>query len=792
MIKIFIKQKFYVITILFFIAFYFSQVLFLNKTLLTHNSDKILEGSEGYNGFLPKEITVIDPAGSAWIDVPLSKVTAEKIKSFKLPLWNQYSGAGKPLAANQTSNAFSLIRYLLPVNIFPTSFVWDMYLIFRIFLLSVFSFLYLRLIGISRIVSLTFSLALGFSGHIMLYSNLFHLDVEVILPLLFIGIELLFKEDRLKRYSKIVLPIAVLLTLTGGNIQSSIINLSSGVVYFTIKLIFLNRQKKIIKNLIFSFLSSYFLGIGLSLFYLLPFIEFYLNSFHVHSKFTGLQGFSIKTLPSLIFPFIYGPIHSQWSGYSQHLLPSYLGITPFFIFLVLFFLHFRELLKNKTFLALFLIFVLFFLKIFNFSIVKYIAYLPILNRIIFTKYLFPFYFSFYSMVAISFNLFFFSSKKKINKILVIIIFGIFNLLLLYGLYEVIRFENDLATKYIKLNYIFKHIIFLYVVFFGSFVYILAFYNKKNYNKIIICALILIEFFISSNLLIKKKLNRYDSFANPASYVKFLIKETDDFERKPFRIFGVDRILISQISAGFKLEDLRDLDALVVKDHWKFMREFITGYDTKDYAFFTGGQNILNYKTIKFLSSANVRFLLDYTKNPNLFVQKWLKDGLIHKIYSDSDITIYEINNYRPRVFFPKKVILTNDDVVKVMKNVNFNPNDTIVIKSDRNKIIDNTGCFSNVKILKYEGDDIFLNVKNKCNDAYLFVSNVFYPGWTAYIGKEKTSIEKANLAFQAIKIPRGEFVVRIVYLPSSFYYGLIASVIILLILIISGYLPVIV
>ncbi|GIW64580.1 MAG: hypothetical protein KatS3mg092_0513 [Patescibacteria group bacterium] len=115
----------------------------------------------------------------------------------RLPLWNNYSGGGKPLAANQTSNAFSIIRYLFPVNIYPTPLIWDFYLIFRIFILSVFSFIYFRLIGIDKLISVTVSIILGFSGHILLYSNLFHLDVEIILPLLFIGIELLFIKKQI-------------------------------------------------------------------------------------------------------------------------------------------------------------------------------------------------------------------------------------------------------------------------------------------------------------------------------------------------------------------------------------------------------------------------------------------------------------------------------------------------------------------------------------------------------------------------------------------------------------------
>ncbi|GIW64579.1 MAG: hypothetical protein KatS3mg092_0512 [Patescibacteria group bacterium] len=181
-------------------------------------------------------------------------------------------------------------------------------------------------------------------------------------------------------------------------------------------------------------------------------------------------------------------------------------LFPFLFFSFLFFSFFYDLKKNVNFIVFLVIFILFFGKIFNFPIFKEIGHLPILNRIIFTKYLFPFYFSFYALLAISLN-FFFKKKKNINKILLIIVFVFINLILFFGLYEIIKFEKDLATKYIKINYIFKHISLIYLVFFILFIFLLAFLKsyKSSYYKIIICFIFLFEFFISSNILIKKKI-----------------------------------------------------------------------------------------------------------------------------------------------------------------------------------------------------------------------------------------------------------------------------------------------
>ncbi|MEM3394385.1 MAG: YfhO family protein, partial [Candidatus Methanomethylicia archaeon] len=712
-------------------------------------------------------------------DFHFCTVNSRLLRRAKIPLWNQYSGAGKPLAANQTSNAFSLIRYVFPVNFFPTPFMWDIFLLFRIFILIFFSFIFLKILKISTISALTSSVSLGFCGHILLYSNLFHLDVEIFLPLLFIGIELFFnKKENYRNLSKVIIPLSVFLLIIGGNIQASIINLLSGILYFCLKTIFLKEiYRKKIKKILF-FIILYLLGIGISLFYLLPLLEFILNSFHVHSTKTGLQSFDLKTIPSLISPFIYGPVHSQWFIFSQHLLPSYLGLNSVFIFLIFCCLLFFNKKHNEKYyqysLIFLIIFLVFFLKNFNIFPLNLLGLLPILNRIIFTKYIFPFYFSFYILLAIGIdNL---NKEIKLPKLVLVLIFLIINLVIFLGIFEIIKYEVDLATRYIKLSYIFKHLILIYFLFFGQFIFLLGFSkNIKNKKTFIISLFIILEVFITTNILIKKKPNRYDSYSNPADFVKYLISQKES-SKLPFRIYGIDRILISQVPAGFGIEDLRDLDALVLKNHWDFMRLFITGYDTGDYAFFTGGKDLLE-KSLLFLSSSNVRFLLDYKITPNDLIKKWEKENLITKRFIGTNIIIYEINNFKNRIYIPKKIIKTKSDPLRIMKKKDFNPLETIVINSKQNKILKdlNNKCIKNLKVLNYDNDEMKIFINNQCDEYYVFISNTFYPGWKAYLDKKNTVIEKANLAFQAVKIPYGLFILDIKYEPNSFKFGIIFS-----------------
>jgi uncharacterized membrane protein YfhO len=69
----------------------------------------------------------------------------------------------------------------------------------------------------------------------------------------------------------------------------------------------------------------------------------------------------------------------------------------------------------------------------------------------------------------------------------------------------------------------------------------------------------------------------------------------------------------------------------------------------------------------------------------------------------------------------------------------------------------------------------------------LFVSDLFYPGWKAYLDGKKTNIYTANYAFRAIEVPVGKHEVKFVYRPDSFNTGLKITGFSFLLLILSIY-----
>jgi len=89
------------------------------------------------------------------------------------------------------------------------------------------------------------------------------------------------------------------------------------------------------------------------------------------------------------------------------------------------------------------------------------------------------------------------------------------------------------------------------------------------------------------------------------------------------------------------------------------------------------------------------------------------------------------------------------------------------------------------KIKDYSTNKISITA-NSTGDNLLFLSDSYYPGWQAYIDGNKTQIYRADFAFRAVLIPKGEHVVEFVYRPLSFTVGvLFAGVSLMIILVLA-------
>ena len=85
----------------------------------------------------------------------------------------------------------------------------------------------------------------------------------------------------------------------------------------------------------------------------------------------------------------------------------------------------------------------------------------------------------------------------------------------------------------------------------------------------------------------------------------------------------------------------------------------------------------------------------------------------------------------------------------------------------------------NVQITEYRLNSITLDAFSDAN-GFLFTSEIYYPGWRAYVDGEESKIYKTNYIFRAVYLTPGSHTIVFKYDPFSFKIGLCVSLLTLL------------
>ena len=146
---------------------------------------------------------------------------------------------------------------------------------------------------------------------------------------------------------------------------------------------------------------------------------------------------------------------------------------------------------------------------------------------------------------------------------------------------------------------------------------------------------------------------------------------------------------------------------------------------------------------------------------------------------DKDAYLYEYMKYPGRFLFFNNVRAmnnTNEARAEMIdgKDFDFRREIIIVDKSVRNLRGERQVNGSTVMV-SYEPNKAILNCETD-QDAFLYVSDTYYPGWRAYVDGKETKIYRANLAFRAVEVPKGKHTVVFKYVPMSFYIGLCLTI----------------
>lgn len=151
------------------------------------------------------------------------------------------------------------------------------------------------------------------------------------------------------------------------------------------------------------------------------------------------------------------------------------------------------------------------------------------------------------------------------------------------------------------------------------------------------------------------------------------------------------------------------------------------------------------------------------------------------VYRSNHVAIYSNPDALPRAFIVHEAHLADDmSAENELYRDDFKPLESLILASG-DPLPANGPQRDNetVSIVEYKNEKVVLNVHASA-DAYVFLSDSWYPGWNATLDGAPVPIQRADLIFRAVRVTPGDHRIEMTYQPTSLYIGAAISAIALL------------
>jgi hypothetical protein len=291
-------------------------------------------------------------------------------------------------------------------------------------------------------------------------------------------------------------------------------------------------------------------------------------------------------------------------------------------------------------------------------------------------------------------------------------------------------------------------IFLVVVSFSIIAGLVAGSIREKYIKyvlVLIFSLDLLFFGEYSYNLISKSF-----FYEKKSNIEFLKKDDSLFRilHNPYTLRKLEGYFPSSYKECVKYEDTLIPNFSVI--HQIYSADGLEVLRISEYEKFLNNMIFKQGVQSKIIDFLNVKYLISHLK---ITSNKW-------KLVKDGEYKIYENKTVLPRAFF-----IPDKD-----KTLNLNAGLSNYDISLRKPVL----------ISEYKNNKILLNINAKEN-GWIFLSEIYYPGWYCYVDNFKKNIRKLNPIFRTVYVEKGNRQIAFLYNPLSFRIGLILSLFALII-----------
>lgn len=159
----------------------------------------------------------------------------------------------------------------------------------------------------------------------------------------------------------------------------------------------------------------------------------------------------------------------------------------------------------------------------------------------------------------------------------------------------------------------------------------------------------------------------------------------------------------------------------------------------------------------------------FARNPDS--QVWDLLGVRYSVSPDGDVR--ENRSALPRAFVVHQVRRVSDaDALELLANGGIDLRSTALVEEELSLGGSERSGSSSALIRGYTNNRVFINVNNPDAPGLLVLTDQFYPGWTARIGRRVLPVMRVDYCFRGVLIPRGSHQVVFSFEPQSHVNGL--------------------
>ncbi len=210
-------------------------------------------------------------------------------------------------------------------------------------------------------------------------------------------------------------------------------------------------------------------------------------------------------------------------------------------------------------------------------------------------------------------------------------------------------------------------------------------------------------------------------------------------------------------------------------------------------------DFINENNLHIINMVNIKYLVVKGFVPEM---KILGENNVNpfRLVVDKDIKIYVNKDVLDRAYIVHKMAVITDEnnILKELKNPQFNYRDCVILEEDNPQKDEFTGeqpvgdvthlnklqpaQNEYATITEYNTNSLSVET-NMLKDGFLVLSEAYYPGWKVLIDGVEGYIYRANYLFRAVFLKKGMHTVRFVYRPVTLFRGAVITAISLIILV---------